>query len=171
MLDCALMESFALNARNLSYFFLPADQWPIPPKPNDMLAGDYTDEGYVSFEPDEQLKDTIKILNQQISVLIFPAGEPTGQLAASQNLALQIGREGTVTTAIHFFGATDQREIERSEFPVCDISSMHLTVSASETLRDKDAGMMRFIMLHDLPTGVAVRKSRHHPQGKRQKDY
>lgn len=74
LLDCALMESFALNARNLFYFFLPADQWPVPPKPNDMLAGDYTDEGYVSFEPGEQLKDTIETLDQQISQLNFSSG-------------------------------------------------------------------------------------------------
>lgn len=75
LLDCALMESFALHARNLFYFFLPADQWPVHPKPDDMLARDYTDDGYVSFEPDQQLKDTIEIFNKQISQLNLFSGD------------------------------------------------------------------------------------------------
>jgi hypothetical protein len=69
LLDNALMESFALHARNLFYFFLPADLWPAPPKPDDMMASHYTDEGYVPFEPEQQLKDTIETVNRLVSQL------------------------------------------------------------------------------------------------------
>jgi len=71
LLGCALMESFALHARNLFYFFLPADLWPVPPRPDDMLARDYTDEGYTPFQPEQQLKDTIETVNKLVSQLNF----------------------------------------------------------------------------------------------------
>ena len=70
-----------------------------------------------------------------------------------------------------WFRAPDTRS-KGPNFRVCDISSMHLTVSASEACEGYQvAGTMRFIMLHELlPASPCVKAATTHKEND-QKDY
>ena len=68
--------------------------------------------------------------------------------------------------------STRLSRLKGPNFRVCDISSMHLPVSASEACEEYQvAGMMRFIMRHELlPASPCVKAATTHKEND-QKDY